>query len=413
MKSTALTSSLLSLVLASSSLLGCTGGRNDQTSRGSQAITATTDEDEPVCADCDLKEAIEAKKGQIKSKEALLRADKSSVQGLKDYNDALTQSIKDYDKKIATLNNSKMQGFKFVLEGALAVLEVESLVGLAKNVKCLVPTAKTPVIVKGVKVAGPDILKFGLALKDPKKMKMFVAKAALKGTLAAANDADQTWVAMAVGYIPLTSAMKLPQRWNEWINAGDLIAVLDDAKAKVEADIATNLESIKELEKVIPATEKRIEQLKEELAALEAELARGMCSADPSDPIDPTPIDPTPIDPTTPTPVIGGIDVIGATTVRTGLTPVRSAAAATAPGEDSGTIPGTDPAPVPGDSGSDSNTGPITDPAPACGDGSDADFIDYDDTEAGGDDACGGGGSDTDLPAPDADNTSFPWGYTF
>lgn len=397
-------SNFVSSILISSSLIGCT---TSAPTIGSDdfAMTAYGSAAEPVdCADCDLKEAIEAKKGNIRSKEALLRADKQTVQAMKDYNEALTGSIKDYDKKIATLKNSGMQAFKFALEGALAVLEIESLVGLAKNVKCLKPTAKAPILVNGVKVAGPDILKFGLALKDPKKVKMFVAKATIKGTAAAANDPDQTWTEMAIGYIPLTSAMKLPQRWDEWINAGDLIAVLNDAKAKVEEQIKANEASIVELEKVIPLTEARIKTLKEELQKLEDELAAkgGQCVADTDDTND---TDDTAVEPTPTTATYDSRQYYYASYSGSGAVATEEPTPTDGDGSGSAYTP---PPPPPSDG---EGSGSAYPPPTTCE--SEYDFVDYDDQGEG----CGGGEpvdtSSGTLPDAGSDNTTFPWGQTF
>lgn len=369
-------SALLSSVLLSTSLLGC--GVSSDTGSATQHATTTT-EPEPACADCDLKKAIEAKKKLIAGKEKLLAADKASVAALKAYNEALTATINDYDKKIATLKNSAMQGFKFVLEGALAVLEVESLVGLGKAFKCLKPTSKVPVLVNGVKVKGPDILKFGLALKDPKKVKMFVAKAAIKGTAAAANDPDQSWKEIAIGYIPLTSAMKLPQRWDEWINADTLIAVLDDAKKSVEGQIKENETSIEELEKVIPATEERIKLEKEALKALEDELAGGMCTVDEEEE---EADDETELEP-----------------VETPVVVTRAFAGVV-------TTPGL-PTPTPVEP-----TEPVDPTEPTVCSAS-YDFVDWDDQGSGCDGSTPTPTEGHGLPAPGPDNRTFPWGYDF
>lgn len=372
-----LATNLISLLLASSTLLGCVQPNDSIKEDGEDNIAA----EPPVCADCELKELIAAKKGQIAEKKVLLAADKSSIKALKDYNDTLTAAIKDYDKKIDTLKNSKLQFFKFALEGALAVLEVESLVGLAKNVKCLKPTSKVPIVVNGVTVAGPKILKFGLALKDPGKMKMFVAKATIKGSLAATTG-EEGWVDVAVGFIPLTSAMKLPQRWNEWINAADLIAVLEDAKVKVEADIATNEASIKTLEDVVPKTEKRIAQLEADVKALEEELAKGgQCSVDDAPPVIDEPV----------------IDVTPVTEIPVGVK--------TSSGTPSLSGPSTPSTPT--------LTPPGPTPVASCGDGTGADYIDYADTSVGTDDCGGGTTTPPTTPPTSGDITTFPWGQKF
>ncbi len=374
-----LATNLISLLLASSTLLGCVQP-NDSIKEDGEGNIAV---EPPACADCELKELIAAKKGQIAEKKVLLAADKASIKALKDYNDTLKAAIKDYDKKIDTLKNSKMQFFKFALEGALAVLEVESLVGLAKNVKCLKPTSKVPIVVNGVTVAGPKILKFGLALKDPGKMKMFVAKATIKGSLAATTG-EEGWVDVAVGFIPLTSAMKLPQRWNEWINASELIAVIEDAKVKVEEDIATNEASIKTLENVVPKTEKRIAQLEAEVKALEEELAKGgQCS------VDDAPVADEPV-----------IDVTPVTALPVGMK--------TPAGTPSTWGPSTTSTPTP------TLSPPGSTPGASCGDGAGADYIDYADTSVGADD-CGGGTGTTPptMPPTSGDITTFPWGQKF
>ena len=405
-------SMFLSSVLISSSLLGACVSRPDYGS-GSQNMEMGSGE-QPVCADCDLKKAIEAKKRLIASEEKIAQLDRDSIADIKKFNETLEGTIKDYDKRIATLKNSGMQAFKFVLEGALAVLEVESLIGVAKAFKCLKPTAKTALVVNGVTVKGPKIMKFGLAVKDPKKVQLFVAKVAIKGTAAAANDPDKDWKDMAVGYLPLTSAAKLPQRWDEWINADELIAAIEDSKKDVDAMIKKNGEDIAGLEELLKLTEENIKKQKELLKQLEEELAmqNGLCLA-----VDDT--DPTTT--TTTTTTTTSVITVPTTGILTQLVTLATAdgQVATADSTDtSQTEEGS--ASTGGTTGTTTETTETTEPIDGAGSASGTmcaaytDFVDWDDPGTG----CSGTRPSvyvegTGLPEAGPDNTTFPWGYDF